>query len=108
MSTPYSDSTQPFEPSIPPARPQDFLPSIVSELKFGPDVERNASGYLTKATDEELHIGKHPAAVAATAVYAAAIDLDLPVNQQAVAEAADVSTVTISRHYQDIRELSPA
>jgi transcription initiation factor TFIIB len=96
-----------FEPSIPPARPQDFLPRVVSELGFDPDVEHRASGYLTRATNEELHIGKHPAAVAATAVYAAATDLDLSVNQQAVAEAADVSTVTISRHYQDIRQLSP-
>lgn len=96
-----------FEPSIPPARPQDFLPRVVSELEFDPDVEHRAGGYLTRATDEELHIGKHPAAIAATAVYAAATDLDLPVNQQAVAEAADVSAVTISRHYQDIRELSP-
>ena len=96
-----------FEPSIPPARPQDFLPRVVSELEFDPNVEHSASGYLTRAADEELHIGKHPAAIAATAVYAAAVDLGLPVNQQAVAEAADVSTVTISRHYQELRELSP-
>ncbi|SEH56441.1 transcription initiation factor TFIIB [Halopenitus malekzadehii] len=96
-----------FELSIPPARPQDFLPRIVSELEFGPDVERSAGAYLTQATDEELHVGKHPAAVAATAVYAAATGLDLPVNQQAVADAADVSAVTISRQYQEIQELSP-
>lgn len=97
-----------FEPSIPPARPQDFLPRVVSELEFGPDVERRAGAYLVRATDEELHVGKHPAAVAATAVYAAAADLDLPVNQQEVADAADVSTITISRRYQEIQELSPS
>lgn len=96
-----------FEPSIPPARPQDFLPRVVSELEFGPDVERSASTYLDRAAEKELHVGKHPAAVAATAVYAAATHMDLPVNQQAVADAANVSAVTISRHYQDIQKLSP-
>lgn len=96
-----------LESSIPPARPQDFLPRVVSELEFGPDVERSAGTYLDRAAEKELHVGKHPAAVAATAVYAAATDIDLPVNQQAVADAANVSTVTISRHYQDIQKLSP-
>lgn len=95
-----------FEPTIPPARPKDFLPRVVSELEFSPNVERRADAYLSRAAEMELHVGKHPAAVAATAVYAAATDLEYQVNQQSVATAADVSTVTISRHYQDIREVS--
>lgn len=97
-----------FELSIPPARPQDFLPRVVSDLDFGADVERRAAAYLDRVTEEELHVGKHPAAVAATAVYAAATDLERPVCQQTAADAADASAVTISRRYQEIQELLPS
>lgn len=96
-----------FDVTLPPAHPRDFLPKIVSDLDLSVAVERQAARYLEHAAAEEVHVGKHPAAVAATAIYAATKDLDSEQapTQQTIADAADVSPVTISRHYQDLQAL---
>lgn len=93
--------------TITPAHPRDFLPLIVSRLDLNPTIERRAAQYLEQATANEVHIGKHPAAVAATVIYAAANDVGHKITQQKVADAGDISTVTISRHHQKIRDVLP-
>ena len=90
---------------VAPAHPRDFLPLIVSRLGVGPAIERRAARYLEEVTADELHVGKHPAAVAATAIYAATTEAGTELTQEDIADAANVSTVTISRQYQAIREI---
>lgn len=94
--------------SVPPAHPRDFLPLVASRLDLEPAVERRATEALERVTSEEVHVGKHPAAIAATVVYAVANDAGHDLTQETVATAADVSTVTISRRHQEIREILPA
>ncbi|GAA0291691.1 hypothetical protein GCM10009066_02740 [Halarchaeum salinum] len=90
--------------SIPPAHPRDFLPMIVSHLSLEPAIERRAARYLEDVVADEMHVGKHPAAIAATVIYAAAADIDTELTQAEIADTADVSTVTISRQYQMVLE----
>jgi len=91
--------------TLPPASPGEFLPAVVSTLSLDMAIERRAARYLERVTDEQLHVGKHPAAIAATAVYAAATEMDVDLTQETVASAADVSAVTISRRYQEVKEV---
>lgn len=91
--------------SIPPAHPRDFLPLIASRLSLDPTVEHRAAQYMERVTEDEIHVGKHPAAVAAAVAYAAANDAGVEVIQDSVATAADVSVVTISRRHQEVREV---
>lgn len=78
---------------------------ISSGLSLPEAVSKQAADVLEKCTSEGLHVGKHPAAMAATAIYAAAVQRDVELSQQEAASAADVSSVTISRRYQDIQEI---
>nr|WP_243838091.1 transcription initiation factor IIB family protein [Halobacterium sp. R2-5] len=94
-----------LEVTVPPAHPRDFLAQVVSRLDLGPSVERVAAQYLERVTAEGIHVGKHPAAVAATIVYVAASEAGRNLTQAAAADAADVSTVTISRHAQDVESV---
>jgi transcription initiation factor TFIIB len=91
--------------TVPPAHPRDFLALVASRLDVGPSVERSAAQYLERVTAEEVHIGKHPAAVAATAVYVAANEAGHDLTQAATAHAGNVSKITISRHTQDIHSV---
>lgn len=91
--------------SIPPARPREFLPMISSGLSLPEAVSKRGADILEKCTSEGLHVGKHPAAMAATAIYAAAVQRGVELSQQEAANAADVSSVTISRRYQDIQDI---
>jgi transcription initiation factor TFIIB len=91
--------------NLPPAHPRDFIRLIVSRLSLDMETERRAVAYMEQVTAAEAHVGKHPVAVAATVVYTAATDGGLGLTQQAVASAAAVSTVTISRQYQQISDI---
>lgn len=90
---------------IKPAKPGDFLAKIISGLPVERTFEYKVRQLLDSVTEDGYHIGKHPAAIAATAVYALATDSDINLNQETVADEADVSTVTISRHNQEIKQL---
>lgn len=92
-----------FAVNIPPAHPRDFLPLVVSRLNIDVSIEHRAARYLEQVTVEEIHVGKHPAAIAATVVYAAVCDTGGEITQQEVADAADVAAVTISRQYQAVQ-----
>lgn len=88
-----------------PPSPQDFLQRVVSNLSASMDVERRAGDILDQVVESELHVGKKPIAVAATAVYAAVVQMDGELSQSDIADVIDVSAVTISRRYQDIKSV---
>ena len=94
-----------FSIMLPPTHPRDFLPRLVSTLELGTDIERRAKRYLTRASEEGIHVGKHPVGVAAAAIYAAVTDLGHAHTQETIAKSAGVSAITISRRYQDFEGL---
>jgi transcription initiation factor TFIIB len=89
----------------PPAHPRDFVSLLISRLSLDMSVERTAREYLERITAHEVHVGKHPVAMASAVIYTAARELGVELTQQTVADAAGVGTVTISRHHQQIREV---
>lgn len=93
-----------FSVEIQPAKPGDFLASIISELPVERTFEYKVRKLLESVTEEGYHIGKHPAAIAATAIYTLSTATDIDLNQNTVAETAGVSTVTISRHNQEVKQ----
>lgn len=94
-----------FSVTIQPAEPQDFLPSIISKLPVGRSVEVQSKELLESVIEEGYHVGKHPAAIAATTVYAVLHQGEESLKQETIASVADVSKVTVSRHHQEISKL---
>lgn len=89
---------------IPPTNPIEYLSRFASELDCSDETERRARELIEIATEEGVHSGKHPAGIAASALYAAAQLLDEGTTQSAVSEVAGVSKVTIRNRYQEILE----
>ncbi len=89
--------------AVPITYPTDLLPKIASELEVSPSVHKTAHA-LIEATKEEAIVGKNPSSVAAAAIYRAAKQLDEPVTQNDVAEAAGVTEVTVRARLKDIAE----
>jgi transcription initiation factor TFIIB len=90
--------------SIKPSNPQDFLPKLASELSISVAHERRAKELLEAAVTANIHIGKHPAGVAGAAIYTTATNTDTELTQNKVADAADVSPITICRHHQQLQK----
>ena len=93
-----------FSVEIKPAKPEDFLASIISNLRVERTFEYKVRKLLESVTEDGYHIGKHPAAIAATTIYTVAAASEITLNQETVAKEAGVSTVTISRHNQEIKK----
>lgn len=91
---------------IEPADPTDYLPRFASNLGVSDEVEREAHDLLRPALEKATHAGKSPISLAAAALYAAALVCGEEVTQDEVAEAADVSVVTIRNRYQEVLNAS--
>lgn len=91
--------------SIKPAMPQEFLPKLASMLSISTTHERRARELLEIASEANIHIGKHPAGVAGAAIYTVDTYNGDSLTQADVATAADVSSITISRHHQRLQNL---
>lgn len=83
--------------------PRVFLPRIRSAADLPFHIQSEARTILTRVINANDHTGQKPTGVAAAALYAAARAEDIDCTQAALAEAADVSTVTTSRQYQSIK-----
>ena len=91
-----------------PIDPAEFLPRFSTRLELDPTVERRARELATWASEEELAVGKDPSGVAGACLYAAAQELGADLTQQAAADVADVTPVTLRSTYYDLREESAA
>ncbi|WP_129112918.1 transcription initiation factor IIB [Halegenticoccus tardaugens] len=90
---------------LPPTDPREFLPRYCSELELDDAVERRAHSILTRVMDEGRHSGKAPAGVAAASVYLAGLLYNSKRTQQEVADAANVTVVTIRHRYHEQLEV---
>lgn len=89
---------------IRPPEPGDFLPRVAATAGVPYRVERRAGELLERAISDQRHVGQSPAGVAAAALYAACRELGEDVTQAALAEAAGVSNVTLSRQWQSFAD----
>lgn len=87
-----------------PPEPTDFLAKVAATAGIPYRVQRRAKELLETAMADQRHVGQSPSGVAAASLYAAATSLDVNVTQVALAEAAGVGMVTISRQWQSFAD----
>ncbi len=99
----YGALNRELELSTGPIAPMEYLARFASELDVPTTVERDARALATDAHESGTTIGRNPSGVAAACLYTAAKDAGCDLTQQAAADVADVSAVTIRNTYHDLR-----
>lgn len=89
-----------------PPDPAAYIPKIVSRLNLGREVQELAFEIVGKARKLGLAAGKDPAGLAAAAVYLATLSRPESERrtQRQVAEAAEVTEVTVRTRYRELAE----
>ncbi len=82
--------------------PRRFLPRIIYNLRLSQDVYLLSSKIIDMLKKNGLTEGKDPAGIAAAVVYISSIIMDEKKTQREVAQAANVTEVTIRNRYRDI------
>ena len=87
---------------IAPTDPRSFIGRIASDVECTDATEREARRLAGIAVENGVHSGKHPVGIAAGALYAAAKRCDESLRQTDIADATDVSEMTIRNRYPEI------
>ena len=87
---------------IPPSHPMEYVGRFASQLDCSNETERYARKLIEDATEKGVHSGKHPAGIAAAALYAASRLTGESIIQPEVSNASNVSEVTIRQRYRDV------
>lgn len=85
---------------IEPADPTAYLPRFASELECSETVHRQAHDLLETVSGTTYTSGKHPAGLAAAALYASACLSGEKLTQREISNVADITRMTIRTHYQ--------
>lgn len=93
---------------IAPVDPREYLPRLASYLEVPHGVEHDARTYADYLMGEGLAAGRKPGGVAGACLYVAAGDRDVDISQREVADAADVSPVTLRGVSQLLDEVEAA
>jgi len=78
---------------------------IASKIGLSEKTKRYAIELLRKAEEEKISAGKNPMALAATALYISCVKMGVRRTQRDLAEAANVTEVTIRNRYKGFLEL---
>ena len=82
-----------------PIDPREYLARFASKLDLPTRIEQRARELATEARSRGIDTGRHPGGVAAACLYTAARREDYPLTQQAAADVAGVTPVTIRTTY---------
>jgi len=82
-----------------PVDPAEYLARFASQLELPDAIERRARELAEEAADRGLVAGRNPAGVAAACLYTAAREACYDLTQQAVADVAGVTPVTVRATY---------
>jgi len=89
---------------LPPVNAMDYIPRFTSELGLPGTVGTRAAGILKQVVEGGLVSGKGPAGIAAAAIYAACVLVDVKRTQTEISEITGVTEVTVRNRYKDIVE----
>lgn len=106
----YKQITKELEYELAPVDPKNFLEHIADNLQFVNDDAREhvvgvADEILTRIEGENIVSGRSPPGVAAGSIYLAARETGNNMTQGEVAEAAEVSEVTVRLRYKEQSEV---
>ncbi|MFC6960617.1 hypothetical protein ACFQL7_20490 [Halocatena marina] len=85
-----------------PSDPTAYLPRFASELDCSEDVHREAHDILETVSGTTYTSGKHPAGLAAAALYASACLTGEQLTQHEISNVADITRMTIRTHYREL------
>ena len=89
---------------LPPTDPARYVARFSSRLDVPGRARVRAMEIIKEAREENLTIGKNPSGTAAAAIYIAAMKEDEKRTQREVADAADVTEVTVRNRYREIAD----
>ncbi|THE65625.1 transcription initiation factor IIB 2 [Salinadaptatus halalkaliphilus] len=101
----YRYLSRELELEIAPTDPMQHLRPFASALEVSDEATHLAQDILEAAKDDEIHIGKSPAGLAASAIYAAARLTNEHVTQETVDERTGVSEFTVRNRYQELLDV---
>jgi transcription initiation factor TFIIB len=87
-----------------PIDPEEYLARFANQLELPNGIERRARTLVEKSHELGLTNGRNPSGVAAACLYTAATEHDHALTQQAAADVAGVTPVTLRTTYYDLRE----
>jgi len=87
---------------LPLSDPRQYVPKIVEQLKLPGDIAKEAIRVLEEAKNKGLTAGKDPAGLAAAAVYIASLLKGEVRTQKEIAQAAQVTEVTVRNRYKEL------
>ncbi|WP_330630778.1 transcription initiation factor IIB [Halocatena halophila] len=87
---------------IEPADPTAYLPRFCSALECPQSVQRQAHDLLETVAGTTFTSGKHPAGLAAAALYASACLTGERITQQEISNVSDITSMTIRTHYREL------
>jgi transcription initiation factor TFIIB len=87
-----------------PIDPAEYLARFATQLGVSSDIEARARELVGESHTRGLTNGRNPGGVAAACLYTAATETDYPLTQQAAADVADITPVTLRATYYDLRE----
>jgi transcription initiation factor TFIIB len=87
---------------VPLASANDLMPRISSDLALGGKTVQTAIGIINNARARGLTAGKDPGGLAAAALYIAGIIENDRRTQREIAEASNVTEVTVRNRYKDL------
>jgi transcription initiation factor TFIIB len=87
-----------------PTDPKQYVPRFCSKLGVSEEIEMKATEILDAAAEQNIFSGRSPPGLAGAAIYAATILCNDKRPQHEVADAADVTVVTIRNRYQEQME----
>jgi transcription initiation factor TFIIB len=105
ISTAYRTVLSKLNLTMCPPDPQEFLPRVASAVGVSYRVQRKAHLLLEEVISAGIHVGQSPPGVAGAVLYGAAKTMGEEVTQESVATKAGVSAVTLSRQWQNIKEI---
>lgn len=89
---------------LPPTDPSMYVARFGSELEMSGEVRTKAISIIKKAQENKLTVGKSPAGISAAALYIASIQEDEKRYQSKIAEAANVTEVTLRSRYKEMKD----
>ncbi len=89
-----------------PMTPSSFVPRLASALNVANDVRHRARSLAEQVDSAGAVTGVSPSGVAAACLYDALRDHEREVTQATVAEAANVTAVTVRTHWKTLQDVA--
>jgi len=86
-----------------PMEPPEYVPRVISALELSATTRQRAADLAGQVAHTDIANGCNPVGVAAGCVYQAAQELDERVTQAALADAAEVTPMTVRARWNDIQ-----